>query len=149
MPTINQLTAVDTVTASDLIPIWSSTDGDARKTSAYTLKTYLTGGVSVNDGLITQTASPAATAFNISVTVAGTWLILTPVAVYATGTITLPFYSSVQGGQIVQVNCSQAVTALTIAGNGATVIGAPTTLTANSFFTMRYRADTQAWYRVA
>lgn len=149
MPTINQLTAVDTVTASDLIPIWSSTVGDARKASAATLKTYLTGGVSVNDGLITQTASPAATAFNISVTVAGTWLILTPVAVYATGTITLPFYSGVQGGQIVQVNCSQAVTALTVAGNGASVIGAPTALTANSFFTMRYRADTQAWYRVA
>jgi len=149
MPTINQLTSVDTVTASDLLPIWSSTDGDARKASAATLKTYLTGGVSVNDGLITQTASPAATAFNISVTVAGTWLILTPVAVYATGTITLPFYDDVEGGQIVQVNCSQAVTALNVAGNGASVIGAPTTLTANSFFTMRYRADTQAWYRVA
>jgi hypothetical protein len=149
MPTINQLTAVDTVTASDLIPIWSSTDGDARKTSAYTLKTYLTGGVSVNDGLVTQTASPAATAFNISVTVAGTWLIITPVAVYATGTITLPFFGDVEGGQIVQVNCSQAVTALTVNGNGASVIGAPTTLTANSFFTLRYRADTLAWYRVA
>ena len=149
MPTINQLTAVDTVTASDLFPLWSSTDGDARKASANTLKTYLTGGVSVNDGLITQTASPAATAFNISVTVAGTWLIITPVAVYATGTITLPFFDDVEGGQIVLVNCSQAVTALTVAGNGASVIGAPTALTANSTFTMRYRADTTAWYRVA
>jgi len=149
MPTINQLTAVDTVTASDLIPIWSSTDGDARKASAATLKTYLTGGVSVNDGLITQTASPAATAFNIAVAKPATWLIITPAAVYATGTITLPFFSDVQGGQIVQVNCSQAVTALTVSGNGATVIGAPTALTANSFFTMRYRADTLAWYRVA
>ena len=149
MPTINQLSAVDTVTASDLIPIWSSTDGDARKASANTLKTYLTGGVSVNDGLITQTASPAATGFNVSVPTAGTWLILTPVAAYAAGTITLPFFDDVQGGQIVMVNCSQAVTALTVNGNGATVIGAPTTLTANSFFTMRYRADTTAWYRVA
>ena len=149
MPTINQLTATDTVTASDLIPIWSSGDGDARKASANTLKTYLTGGVSVNDGLITQTASPAATAFNIGVTVAGTWLILTPVAAYAAGTITLPFFDDVEGGQIVLVNCSQAVTALTVDGNGATVIGAPTTLTANSFFTLRYRADTLAWYRVA
>ena len=149
MPTINQLTAVDTVTASDLLPIWSSTDGDARKASAATLKTYLTGGVSVNDGLVTQAASPAATGFNVAVPVAGTWLILTPVAVYATGTITLPFFDDVEGGQIVQVNCSQAVTALTVNGNGASVIGAPTALTANSFFTMRYRADTLAWYRVA
>lgn len=149
MPTINQLASVDTVTASDLIPIWSSTDGDARKASANTLKTYLTGGVSVNDGLITQTASPAATGFNISVTVAGTWLILTPVAAYAAGAIALPFFDDVAGGQIVLVNCSQAVTSLTVNGNGATVIGAPTTLAANSTFTMRYRADTLAWYRVA
>ena len=149
MPTINQLTAVDTVTASDLIPIWSSTDGDARKASAATFKTYLTAGVSVNDGLITQTASPAATGFNIGVTVAGTWLILTPVAAHAAGTITLPFFEDVQGGQIVLVNCSQAVTALTVNGNGASVIGAPSALTANSTFTMRYRADTMAWYRVA
>jgi len=61
MPTINQLTATDTVTASDLIPIWSSTDGDARKASANTLKTYLTGGVSVNDGLITPTSPSVVT----------------------------------------------------------------------------------------
>ena len=149
MPTINQLTATDTVTASDLIPIWSSSDGDARKASANTLKTYLPGGVSVNDGLITQTASPAATGFNVSVPTAGTWLILTPAAAYAAGAITLPFFENVQGGQIVLVNCSQAVTALTVNGNGATVIGAPSALTANSTFTMRYRADTLAWYRVA
>ena len=149
MPTINQLSATDTVSGSDLIPIWSSTDGDARKASAATFKTYLTAGVSVNDGLITQTASPAAAGFNISVPTAGTWLILTPAAAYSVGTITLPFVDDVQGGQIVLVNCSQAVTALTVAGNGASVIGAPTALTANSFFTMRFRADTSAWYRVA
>ena len=149
MPTINQLTATDTVTASDLIPIWSSTDGDARKASANTLKTYLTGGVSVNDGLITQTASPAATGFNVSVPTAGTWLILTPVAAYAAGTITLPFFDDVQGGQIVMVNCSQAVTALTVNGNGATVINPPPALAANSRFTMRYEADSSVWYRVA
>ena len=149
MPTINQLTATDTVTASDLIPIWSSTDGDARKASANTLKTYLTGGVSINDGLITQTASPAATGFNVSVPTAGTWLILTPVAAYAAGTITLPFFDDVQGGQIVMVNCSQAVTALTVNGNGATVINPPPALAANSRFTMRYEADSSVWYRVA
>ena len=149
MPTINQLTATDTVTASDLIPIWSSTDGDARKASANTLKTYLTGGVSINDGLITQTASPAATGFNVSVPTAGTWLIITPVAAYATGTITLPFYDDVEGGQIVLVNCSQAVTALTVNGNGATVINPPPALAANSRFTMRYEADSSVWYRVA
>ena len=149
MPTINQLSATDTVSGSDLIPIWSSTDGDARKASAATLKTYLTAGVSVNDGLITQTASPAATGFNVSVPTAGTWLILTPVAAYAAGTITLPFFDDVQGGQIVMVNCSQAVTALTVNGNGATVINPPPALAANSRFTMRYEADSSVWYRVA
>jgi hypothetical protein len=32
--------------------------------------------------------------------------------------------------------------------SGNTVTGAPTTLAANDFFTMRYDAATAAWYRV-
>jgi len=31
MATINQLSAVDAVTASDQVPLWSSSQGDSRK----------------------------------------------------------------------------------------------------------------------
>jgi hypothetical protein len=37
---------------------------------------------------------------------------------------------------------------LTVNGySGATVLGAPTTLAANGFFTMIYRSATTTWYR--
>ena len=36
------------------------------------------------------------------------------------------------------VNTTQAVTTLTIGANGATVIGAPTTLATNGFFKLTY-----------
>lgn len=41
MPTINQLTSVDTVVASDQFPIYSSANGDARKSSMTTLVNFL------------------------------------------------------------------------------------------------------------
>jgi hypothetical protein len=76
------------------------------------------------------------------------WLILTPVAGYAAGTITLPLSTNVVNKQEILVNCTQAVTTLTINGNGATVTGAPTTLAANAFFRLRYDGVTGTWYRV-
>ena len=36
----------------------------------------------------------------------------------------------------------------TVAGNGSTVNGAPTTLAANSFFRLRFDGVFKAWYRV-
>ena len=49
----------------------------------------------------------------------------------------------------VSVNCTQIVTALTVSAGGTTVTGAPTALAAaNEFFTMRFDAATNAWYRV-
>lgn len=41
MATINQLSAVDAVTGSDQVPLWSSSQGDSRKFSLTTLVTFL------------------------------------------------------------------------------------------------------------
>lgn len=41
MATINQLSAVDAVTAGDQVPLWSSSQGDSRKFSLTTLVTFL------------------------------------------------------------------------------------------------------------
>ena len=46
------------------------------------------------------------------------------------------------------VSCTQAVTTLTVSGNGSTVNGAPTTLAANGFFRLRYDGVFKAFYRV-
>lgn len=41
MPTINQLPTLETVSASDLLPVYSTENGDARKSSLNTLATWL------------------------------------------------------------------------------------------------------------
>lgn len=150
MPTINQLSAVDAVVSSDQVPIYSSENGDARKASMATLLAFFKGQITANDDKLTQYAAPSATGFNVQVNndSESVWLILTPVAGYAAGTITLPAVANCVDRQEVLVNCTQAVTTLTVAGNGGTVTGAPTTLAANGYFRLRFGAVTKTWYRV-
>lgn len=150
MTTINQLSAVDTVASSDQVPIYSSGNGDARKASLSVIKDYVLSDATVADDKVTQYASPAATGFTVTVnnSSSSVWLILTPLAGYAAGTITLPAVANCVDSQEVLVNTTQAVTTLTVSGNGATVIGAPTALAANAFFRLRFDAVLDVWYRV-
>jgi hypothetical protein len=148
MTTINQLSAADSVQSSDQIPIYASNNGDARKASLALLKTFFQSGVVSTDDLVTQYAAPSATGFSVQILEQSTWLVLTPTAGFAAGTMVLPARASVVDKQQVLVNCTQAVTTLTINGNGATVTGAPTTLAANAFFRLRYEAVSGVWYRV-
>lgn len=148
MTTINQLSAADTVQASDQVPIYSSDNGDARKASLSLLRTFFQTGVVSTDDLVTQYAAPSSTGFSVQILEQSTWLVLTPTAGFAAGTIVLPARASVVDKQELLVNCTQAVTTLTINGNGATVTGAPTTLAANAFFRLRFEAVAGVWYRV-
>lgn len=157
MPTINQLSAISTLTAGDLFALFSTSNGDARKCAVSVLQSYLQANLTFTASgavaeYVTQYAAPAASGFNVAVTDGddNIWLILTPLAGYAAGTITLPASSGAVDKQQVNVNCTQAVTTLTIGANGASaVVGAPTALTANQFFTLRFDAATSNWYRVA
>lgn len=152
MTDINQLTARDTLSAGDLIPIWATSNGDTRKTAISVLLQYMQDNLdfSPSDLYTTQYSAPSATGFNVQITDGNDsiHLILTPVAGYAAGTITLPTLANCVDKQEVLVNCTQSVTTLTIAGNGATVTGAPTTLTANAFFRLKFDDLTDVWYRV-
>jgi hypothetical protein len=49
--------------------------------------------------------------------------------------------------QVVTVSCTQQVNALTVAGNGATVAGAPGVLSADSTFKLRYNLASTTWHR--
>lgn len=150
MPTINQLSAADSLSDGDLLPVYSQNNGDARKAALSLLAAYLQGKITSTDDKTTQYAAPSATAFNIQIGGTGQsiWLILTPTGAFAAGTLTLPPVAGVLDKQEILVNTTQAVTALTIAGNGATVTGAPTTLAANAFFRLRFDGVTDTWYRV-
>ena len=150
MPQINQLSAVDQVQASDQIPIYSAANGDSRKASLSLLKTFFQEGITSSDDKITQYAAPSATGFSVQVNddSDSIWLVLTPTGGFAAGTLVLPAVANCADRQEILVNCTQAVTTLTVTGNGATVTGAPTTLTANGFFRLRFDAVTSTWYRV-
>jgi hypothetical protein len=144
---INQLNSA-APTLTDLYPFWSSGDQDTRKaTNAALLALFQANLTLTGTNMAQQYAAPSATGFTVTVAAADTWLILTPLAGYAAGTITLPSVRANE--QKVQVNCTQAVTALTVSGSGTTVTGAPTTLAANGFFTLQYDATLNAWFRVA
>jgi len=150
MTTINQLNAADTINISDLLPIYSQQNGDARKVSAYQLAQFVAGQITVPDDKITQYSAPALTGFTTQVNDASdsVWLIMMPTGTMAAGTIKLPAVANAANRQEVLVNCTQIVTALTVDGNGATVTGAPSTLAANAFFRLRYESTLKTWYRV-
>lgn len=150
MTAINQLTSQDQLSSSDQLPIWSGGNQDTRKVTLSVLAAFLQGLLSAEGGIITQYAAPSATGFSVTIAPptsgANMWLLLTPNAGYAAGTIVLPALPVDQ--QEVQVNTTQAVTTLTVSGNGSGVVGAPTTLAANAFFTLRYDGVLKNWYRV-
>lgn len=152
MTTINRLSAVNSLEGGDQLPIYDQGNGDARKASLSLLLSWIQSGLTFpSEDYTTQRSTPSATGFSVSITDGSSdiHLILTPTAGFAAGTIVLPASTNAVDKQRVLVNCTQAVTALTIDKNGATAItGAPTALTANDFFTLKYDAQTSTWYRV-
>lgn len=148
MSSIDKLSKVTALSSSDLLALFSSSTGDDAAVTLSNLLAWLQEQLTADSGLVTQYAAPNATGFTVTIAPptagASVWLLLTPVAGYAAGTITLP--SSPVDGQEVLVNTTQAVTTLTV--NGATVNGAPTTLAANAFFRLRYDGVLKAFYRV-
>lgn len=156
MAEINQLSAVSTLSSGDLLPAFITNNGDTRKAAMSVLLSYMQDNLTFPTGGMakptTQYAAPSATGFSVQITNGSSdiHLILTPTAGYAAGTIILPIVTGVIDKQIVIVNCTQQVTALTINGNGAVAVtGEPTTLAADDFFTLKYDAILQTWFRVA
>lgn len=145
MSTINRLSATDTVAGGDLLPLYKQSQGDARKVAMSTVLTYINDNATISGQQVAQYAAPSATAFTVTVNAGDVWLILTPTGTLAAGTIALP--DGPADGDEVTVNCTQVVTALTVS-SAKTVTGAPTTLSANDFFSMRYDAVGGVWYRI-
>ena len=148
MPTINQLAQLNTLTGSDQLPVYSASNGDARKASLTTLLAYIEANFA-SPQFVTQYASPNVNGTNVQVasTTSPTWLIITPTGPFAAMTITLPAAAQLADGTELLVFCSQAVAALTLGLNGATgVFGAPTSISANSSFKLRFSAAASAWY---
>lgn len=149
---IQQL-STGTPTVASSVPFYDPNNGVDRRASLTAIAAVLQESLTPPSGPITQYAAPNASGFSVLIAPptdgASVFLLLTPAAGYAAGTITLPALAACQDGQEVLVTCTQIVTALTVAGNGSTVNGAPTTLAAaNAFFRLRFDSTLSSWYRV-
>lgn len=153
MTTINKLTRTDSVGPGDVVPVYVQNEGDARGAAMSVLQAFMQANLNFDSAAQeTQYAAPSATGFSIAIAAGpqSTHLILTPTGTFAAGTLVLPAVATVVDKQSLTVNSTQVVTALTISANGATaVIGAPTTLAANAFFTLKFDLTTKNWYRVS
>lgn len=148
MTNINQLSSLDTIQLGDLLAVWATNNGDTRKASMSLMLSFIQDNLTLPGTTRTQYAAPSATGFSVTVSAVDTWLLLMPTATFASGTIVLP--SAPTDRSEVSVNCTQIVMSLTVSGAGKTVTGLPTFMAmANSFFTMRFDAITNAWYRVS
>lgn len=133
---------------SDQSIFWSTENGDTSRCSFTELKALILPSDSTT---ATQYSAPNATGFTATVAPpdnVNAWLVLTPAAGYAAGTVVLPAASDSVHGQEVQVTCTQSVATLTVTSSGSTVAGAPASLAANGFFKMKFEFVTSTWYRV-
>ena len=148
---INQLTAT-TPGASQSLPVYDPAKGDSRRFSLSDLLTWITANIA--EGVQEPNTQYSAPVDGGTILVddndEDTHLIITPAAALVIGlTITLPAMGNLRDKQRLIVNCTQDVAALAINGNGATVgTGAPIALLADDYFTLKYDATLNVWYRI-
>jgi hypothetical protein len=150
MPTINQLSGISQVSGGDLLPVYVSNNGDARKVSITQLLQYFQQTFA-SPTVATNLYTPG-TGFNITVPTPVSeqqWMLLQPAGALASGTITLPLNTGVPDGTTVLITSTQNITSLTIALNGAAAIyGAIPTFGAGAAVAYRFYQATNSWYRI-
>ena len=151
MPQINQLPLLTQVSPGDQVPVYSPNNGDARRLPVSSLLQYFQQTFA-SPTLATNVYTPG-TGFNVAVptpVAAKQWMLIQPAGTLALGTITLPLNTQTPDGTEVLVTTTQQITGFTLALNGATAAyGAPSTLSAEDFFRMRFVQSTNSWYRIA
>ncbi len=85
------------------------------------------------------------TGFTITIASGIAFLNLNPAGSLLAGTINMPAVPV--DGQVIEIASTQTITTLTVSGNGSTILNAPTTITAGTGFSYRYRATGTTWYR--
>ena len=151
MPTINQLSGISQVSGGDLIPVYVSNNGDARKVSISQLLQYFQQTFAAPT-MATNIFTPG-TGFNVAVPTPVSqqqWMLIQPAGTLALGTVTLPLNTQTPDGTEVLVTTTQQITGFTLAANGAAQLyGVPTTLAAQDNFRVRFVQATNSWYRIA
>lgn len=150
MATIQQLSSIDSISSGDQIPIFSITNGDARRLSVGALlsffqKTFASPTVATNvfvpvDGFDVNVPTPIASQ---------QWIVLQPTSNLTAGRVLLPLNTITPDGTEVLITCIRNINTFTLFANGAlTVYGAPTTIVANTAYRFRYIQSTNSWYKI-
>jgi hypothetical protein len=151
MPQINQLALLDQVSSGDQLPVYSPTNGDARRLPISALLSFFQQTFA-SPTLATSIATPS-TGFNVAVptpVASQQWILLQPAGTLASGTVTLPLNTATPDGTEVLITTTQQITSFTLAANGAAAIyGDPTQLLAEGFFRVRFVQSLNSWYRIA
>jgi len=144
------ITRADTVSSGDGFVLYVESKGGYYYVSASDVLAWLQAGLTFPGKATVQYSAPAATGFTVLVTDGSSdiRLILTPLAGYADGAITLPALANCVDKQQVIVSCTQAVATFVVNGNGSTVVGAPTALVAGGYFTLQFDDGVDTWYRI-
>lgn len=146
MSGINTQNRLPEVTLSTMVAVFAPNLQSTMFMTVFQLVEFINSQAGANSGLVTQYSNPDATGFNINVeNNYSTWLIVRPVANYAAGTITLP--ATPVNLQSVNIVITADVTTLTVNGNGNSVIGAPSSISANDIFSLRYDGVNKTWFR--
>lgn len=146
---IQKLSVASQIGSTDMLPVFSQAAGGDVQVSVATLIAFL-DSLQPNAREVAQYASPGGSGFAAQVMNSDegvdVFYLMTPLGAYAVGGLILP--DTPWDGQRVNVHCSQAITTFGVTG-ALNIHGAPTTLAAAAFFTMRWDAATSAWWRTA
>ena len=138
-----------TPTSASQIPFYDTTNGVDRRCSLADLLAAAGLGESDVSAWMTQYAAPSASGFTVALAPElvgqSVWLLMTPAASYAAGTVTLPSVAECLDRQEVEIRSTQPVATLTITSAGATVSGA-TALLANTPVKLRFDIVSKTWF---
>jgi hypothetical protein len=157
MTTINRLSTAETVATNDLIALFSTQNGDARKASISALANAIiplipapvTPAVPIERKIL---EIPTVNNFtiNLPTTTDNIWLKLdnTLPGVFS-GTINVPPVPGAIDGQVVNISTKTALDNVTILAPGSNAPNVPSNFIFYQFLTLRYDALNNFWYRTA
>jgi len=149
MAIIPQLAIVDALSLTDYIPFWSQANGDTRRISVQNLVNLISTAAGITSPTVYR-VSPSGEGVTIASPVGrNVWVLSKPSADYAATSFQFPLQTLCQQGDKILFTTNHAITTLTSLGNGSTIIGQPTAMSANGSFTMMYDAVNIGWFRVA
>lgn len=152
MATINQLSAVDTLAAGDQIPVYDSSNGDARKASMTVMQAFMQDNLTFGEDFIpiftivgttdiigVITANLTAVDYNVHVIITDASFPLGFIVAFPTTPI---------DKQEMLFNTTNAIASITAADPQPTTVGYPSSLAAGGFFRMKYDLNSDTWNRV-